>query len=137
MNQEIKKLWLEALRSGQYTQGRVALKSIEGDGTNKYCCLGVLCDLYAQRYGATWTKGSTTLMDGKSYLVLNGNTGGFYLPPEVRKWADMESHDGRLKDKIEYETSNGRVAKADCLATLNDHANYNFEQIAEVIERQL
>ena len=38
--------WLAALRSGEYKQGTQILKSIE----NKFCCLGVLCDLVAKEY---------------------------------------------------------------------------------------
>lgn len=40
MNPELKAKWVEALRSGEYTQGRGWLCR-EG----KYCCLGVLADL--------------------------------------------------------------------------------------------
>ena len=39
MTPELKAQWIAALRSGEYTQGRGALKT--GDGG--YCCLGVLC----------------------------------------------------------------------------------------------
>ena len=38
MDPEIKRQWVEALRSGKYEQGRLFL---ERDG--KFCCLGVLC----------------------------------------------------------------------------------------------
>lgn len=44
MNQEIKQKWLEALRSGKYTQARDALVR-RVDGKSYYCCLGVLCVL--------------------------------------------------------------------------------------------
>lgn len=44
MNPEWKKKWLEALRSGKYVQGQNVLRS---DG-NRYCCLGVLCDLQGE-----------------------------------------------------------------------------------------
>lgn len=40
MNQEIKTKWLEALRSGRYTQTKGVLRNSEG-----YCCIGVLCDI--------------------------------------------------------------------------------------------
>jgi hypothetical protein len=40
MNQDVKKRWVEALRSGKYQQGRGHLC----DGST-YCCLGVLCEL--------------------------------------------------------------------------------------------
>lgn len=41
MNKEIKEKWLEALRSGEYKQGREHLR----DESNQFCCLGVLCDI--------------------------------------------------------------------------------------------
>lgn len=41
MDEQIKKQWVEALRSGKYKQGKKCLRS-ESD---TYCCLGVLCDI--------------------------------------------------------------------------------------------
>lgn len=41
MKPEVKTAWVEALRSGEYTQGTEMLLQ-PGVG---YCCLGVLCDL--------------------------------------------------------------------------------------------
>lgn len=52
MDREIKKLWVEALRSGHFKQAKGRLVD---DGA--YCCLGVLCvvqgatDLYAEFEG--------------------------------------------------------------------------------------
>jgi hypothetical protein len=37
---EFKTQWLESLRSGEYKQGKDALKTVTADGTF-YCCLGV------------------------------------------------------------------------------------------------
>lgn len=45
MNQEIKAQWLQALRSGDYTQGVLRLRISAGDGQLRHCCLGVLCDV--------------------------------------------------------------------------------------------
>jgi hypothetical protein len=42
MDKDIKAKWLEALRSGRYRQGEGALRV-----DDKFCCLGVLCDLIA------------------------------------------------------------------------------------------
>lgn len=42
MNPGWKQKWISALRSGSYQQGNSYLRSTSG----KYCCLGVLCDLY-------------------------------------------------------------------------------------------
>lgn len=38
---EPRKLWVEALRSGEYEQTNGALRY-----EDKFCCLGVACDLY-------------------------------------------------------------------------------------------
>jgi hypothetical protein len=46
MNERIKKLWVEALRSGKYKQGRGKLRN----ESNEFCCLGVLCNLHAQEH---------------------------------------------------------------------------------------
>lgn len=43
MDADIKKRWVEALRSGKYKQGKAALRSNE----NHFCCVGVLCDIVA------------------------------------------------------------------------------------------
>lgn len=47
MNPVIKTKWLEALRSGEYQQGRVVLRTTpQPDAQHgRFCCLGVLCDL--------------------------------------------------------------------------------------------
>ena len=41
LDPEFKAQWLAALRSGEYKQGRCALRSIR----DEYCCLGVACDV--------------------------------------------------------------------------------------------
>lgn len=41
MNQEIKKRWVEELRSGKHVQGRGQLRDHEG----RVCALGVLCEM--------------------------------------------------------------------------------------------
>jgi hypothetical protein len=47
MDAEIKRKWVEALRSGKYAQAQGVVRE-----ENSFCCLGVLCDVG----GATWTK---------------------------------------------------------------------------------
>lgn len=44
---EIQEKWVQALRSGRYEQTRQALRK----GDNEFCCLGVLCAIYAQETG--------------------------------------------------------------------------------------
>lgn len=47
MKKNIKKKWLAALKSGEYRQGQETLVQIEESG-KQYCCLGVLCHLWAK-----------------------------------------------------------------------------------------
>lgn len=46
LNPEVKQQWIDALRSGTYTQAQGNLRQIEDNaGSVGYCCLGVLCTL--------------------------------------------------------------------------------------------
>lgn len=47
MNPKVKARWVAALRSGEYKQTKSELK----DGQGGFCCLGVLCDIYAKDNG--------------------------------------------------------------------------------------
>ena len=40
MDAQLKRRWIEALRSGEYEQGTDSLQE-----DNRYCCLGVLCSI--------------------------------------------------------------------------------------------
>ena len=51
MDPDIKTLWVEALRSGNYPKGREYLKK-----GGKFCCLGVLCEV-AGLEQETWADG--------------------------------------------------------------------------------
>lgn len=72
MDPEIKKLWVEALRSGEYEQGRDMLKD---PADNKFCCLGVLCEL-----------------SGLTYEAAN-----LVPPPEIVAWARLPDADPKVK----------------------------------------
>ena len=43
MEQELKKKWIEALRSGEFKQRRRVLRGPTKEGAISQCCLGVLC----------------------------------------------------------------------------------------------
>ena len=105
MKEEIKDRWVEALRSGEYKQGKKALKM---DGN--FCCLGVLCDLHAKEVGGDWED----LQNRRAQRYF----GCIGLPPyEVQYWAETKHSSGKE------------------IANLNDVQNYTFEQIADWIER--
>jgi hypothetical protein len=80
---EVKELWVTALRSGTYQQGQGALRR---DDT--YCCLGVLCDLYAQVHPtAKWSD----RVSPQGFMAGQGSD--FYASPPavVHEWSGLPS----------------------------------------------
>jgi hypothetical protein len=75
----IKQQWVDALRSGKYQQGRDQLVSCD----NKFCCLGVLTDIYAKEHGLEFTETTEHLKH-----VANCDT----LSLEVMRWAGLNEH---------------------------------------------
>ena len=122
MNKEIAKKWVEALRSGEYEQGRRALRS----GDSKYCCLGVLCKIVEKE------------VDGRWLPVYNENGDYGFSTPE-NTWAGMPGSDvdtfvnGKGGDDYIYNYAyNGRETD---LASLNDDG-VTFDEIATLIEER-
>jgi len=64
MNKSWKRKWLEALRNGKYKQGKEALRI-----KDKYCCLGVLCEIAKNSKYVNWYIGP----DG-NYIVSHPDT---------------------------------------------------------------
>ena len=121
MNKDVKALWLDALRGGEYVQGQGALRQGFADiDESFYCCLGVLCDLYAKSVenSPAWTSG-----DG-----YGSRFGGreSYPPYFVLEWAGLDSEEGA------YTRNDGGWSS---LAELNDRGR-TFEEIASIIERK-
>lgn len=46
IKKRLKDKWIKALRSGKYEQAQGYLR-VEEDGVEKFCCLGVFCDIIA------------------------------------------------------------------------------------------
>jgi hypothetical protein len=127
MKADIKTKWVAALRSGDYQQTDAVLRL-----DSHYCCLGVLCDLYSRETGVAWSPNPHTY---NLAMHNNDNT----LPIEVRVWAHLADEYGAY---VEVETDEGGATHPPYLARpslteLNDRWNYDFEQIADVIEQQL
>jgi hypothetical protein len=114
MKPEIKKLWVEALRSGDYKQGRSRLR----DENNRFCCLGVLCNIYAQQ--------NPEFAANQKYTFAYDGLSGF-PSYTVREWAGLKDEDPTVYVNG-IETS---------LSIVNDMHNFNFKQIARLIEKQL
>jgi hypothetical protein len=127
MKTEIKEKWVNALRSGEYEQGQGVLRS-----SDKFCCLGVLCDLYlnevldpdsywqTDEFGKTWFT-SFDRERGEDYDVEE------FLPDVVIEWSELTNSDPEVIDKDECNST---------ISRLND-TDYTFMQIATIIEKQL
>lgn len=116
MNKKVKRKWLKALRSGEYSQGYSRLV----DEDDNFCCLGVLCDLHARETGGSWDEDA-----GEFYY--KGNTG--VLPKAVVEWAGLDKADPWLPVcGIDRDKSS--------ISFVND-IGYNFKRIADLIEEHL
>lgn len=122
MNQEIKKRWVAALRSGSYKQRNGRLRYTEGDLETKYCCLGVLCDIVKDELGLEWVEQGTIL--GRTACI--PNTICEYTG--VHAWGEFARTDNQCVERDNYKFSN--------LAHMNDNG-FSFEEIAQVIEEKL
>ena len=129
MNPQVKEKWLNALRSGEYQQGKLNLRV--GDS---FCCLGVLTDLYAQETnGGCWfelgvnEQKKEVTYGFKDYDRDHNFYDADYLPEMVVNWAWLED---------ENPTVHNTEGHYECISNLND-SDYTFAQIADVIEEQL
>lgn len=121
MNPEIKRRWIERLRSGQYRQGKNLLHN-PGDDT--YCCLGVLCEIAVE-------DGVITKNGERLGTVFGDST--TFLSSAVLQWADLNpAYPGvAITDP---ESSNSSLTS---LAYMNDDRGLDFNEIADIIEEQL
>lgn len=140
MKPEIKKRWIEALRSGKYNQGKGYLCK-----DDSYCCLGVLCEL-AVEDGAISRPAPRRVRSGSSQVggvVAYGALGSDYMPPaEVYEWAgvgscelgiSIKSLDQVREDSRDRLTPWTQADHVPSLSELND-VGCDFGLIADVIE---
>lgn len=123
MDPEVRKLWTDALRSGEYAQGKESLTRIRENGSEEHCCLGVLCKL-ALKAGI---KMPVDIPDSGSHdpeVAYAGETS--YLPRPVMNWAGLQDMNPIL---IHHFDGNG----VPC-SVANDDENLSFDQIADLID---
>ena len=127
MNEQIKQDWIAALLSGDYTQGQERLR--DGD---RYCCLGVLCDLYVKSHNdLRWD--ANEIVDNDNLFVEDVT-----LPSQVVRWAGLEEYGrGVFVEKANEELKKEQLS----LAVMNDGGfsikPHSFKEIAAVIEEKL
>lgn len=117
MKPSVKAKWVAALRSGKYVQGRGRLHNASG---GKFCCLGVLCDLYKRGHPkAEWVDGFFHPFGINDARESDSQA----LPVAVQAWAGLHAPNPAVNDQ-------------GSLAGLNDDGQ-TFDAIADVIEEQI
>ena len=113
MNDNARKL-VEALRSGEFTQGQKRLRRDDA-----FCCLGVACSVYTEETGhGRWHANSAT---GTYLFISDDGESVTSLPFAVKEWLGFSGHGG------EFSTGS--------LMGLND-VGRTFAEIADVIESE-
>lgn len=115
----IKKLWINALRSNTYEQGHSVLHN---QIDNTFCCLGVLCDIHRK----VSKKGKSEWKTRNSYSGTTYKGSCSTLPSTVSTWAFEKN-----PRAIPIIPTKGSLAR------LNDEDKLSFTQIADLIERHL
>ena len=116
----IRKMWVDALRSGEYTQCTGRLRRNE-----RFCCLGVLADLFVKEGHGKWESWSDPYEDRR--YRMDGLDGT--LSPKIAGWVGLKSSGGYI-DKARYDN------ESESLFAMNDVDGMNFDEIADVIESE-
>ena len=133
MNPQVKEMWVNALRSGEYNQATGKLKTPQG-----FCCLGVLTDLYVKEKNQEWILQSNNpeVIDPEDYYTFEQTHD--FLPNSVRVWAGLDPVCTKVMvendDYCEECGDDEYVPKE--LYDLNDNG-FSFVEIADLIESQL
>ncbi len=133
MNRDVKALWLHALRSGDYKQGKDALKRVRvagatGETQAQYCCLGVLCELAVKADVIPDSRSSNSSGDWHYGDPAKEYTSWSRLPKSVMDWAGLTEPDPKIRLALSDEPAP--------LSRINDFGS-SFETIADLIEEHL
>lgn len=131
MNKRIKKLWVNALRTGEISHKRKHVtvrkrKSHLRVGKVGFCCLGVLCEIYRIDTG----KGEWDEQPDVTSFKIGNNYDDETLPEAVWKWAGLPDTNPDTSIR-----RGGNVILT--LTNINDYDGYPFSKIADIIERDL
>jgi len=122
MDQKIKKIWIKALKSGEFKQCRGYLAN---DG--KYCALGVLSIL-------ALLEGVCTYNEGEGIGKFDNRK--FSLSFNIMKWAGIAQEDEKYLDPEEHEVKIRYKKGFSTILDLNDQGA-SFKEIARIINENL
>lgn len=107
--------YLAALRSGEYLQGTGRLRC-----ENKFCCLGIACEVFAKENPvATWKPSG--LFHFSAFYANEESWNHYLLPPEVAAWFGFPTEDPALTPSFNA-------------TGCNDVAGISFAEIADLFE---
>lgn len=111
----LKEQWIAALRSGKYSQARGRLR--RGD---KFCCMGVLCDVERPN---NWMVDSWYSSTGDNYIS---------VPPTDLLSTAVPGWEG--PDTVNLGNGQKSISLAAFLVSQNDGEDATFEEIADLLE---
>ena len=128
MLNENARAWVEALRSGDYTQTKRMLHRLSKERGSSFCCLGVACKLYIDSVGGEWYPHQDAWNEQAKFTDDEGASADSDLTLAVMDWLGLTNSDGAYCDAD---------GKNSTLVGLNDdYDNFTFSQIADVIESE-
>lgn len=112
MDKTLARKWVDALRSGEYRQGKGGLRCVED---NSYCCLGVLLDVAAKEgiIEGKWEDDNDVSASYSAFVHANGELDVFTVDESL----------------LTHHQQNPPIA-------LNDNDGSSFEEIADYIEKE-
>lgn len=148
LDPEWKDAWLEALCSGNYEQGIGQLRS----ASDRFCCLGVLCDVAAKKGHGEWA-GGVNFVNDFPFLSRTEEFGeeedSSVLPRMLQGLLGVDSDPSVLarldEDEriVEVRPDDDSGVPEDGhwailgMADLNDTYGLSFAEIADIIEKTL
>lgn len=123
MRKDIAEEWTARLDSGNYLQGTGFLRQIDAGSADRYCCLGVLCEIAVE--AGVIDPGEKGIKSGK-YSYGSDDAEGI-LPLEVMRWAEISDSDGTF---LTLHSDHQDIPR---LIEMNDELKATFSQIATVI----
>lgn len=132
-NTENMRIFIAALRSDKFTQGRKKLESIEAEGLTRNCCLGVACRVATENGAEVRITQFPYTFRGTFYVSFDDDSS--FLPVPVAKWLGLQNPE---PDSVGWQhnpallTEDGEWHTA---TMLNDDKEYTFNEIADAFER--
>lgn len=121
--EEARKLWVEALQSGEYKQTTSTLRRTGPRGGNEsFCCLGVACEVYRKAEGVGRWDTNDGYGSGTFFPTENPtDRGAGTLPEVVKNWLGLATPWASQINDIRS------------LTDLNDTSKWSFKDLAQLI----